>query len=121
MAGVIISNIIKKENISKQLALLDNAIFAKSKLACDSNNPDSYCNLLADIVALGQYIGPQVSEYVQTTQSKFNHHIYPSGRQVITAFTTKDFAFFDKFKCQLKVIDNSTYNVANSVRITWHI
>jgi hypothetical protein len=62
-----------------------------------------------------------VSKYGQTTQSKVNHHVYLSDCQVIKAFTAKDFAFFDKSKCQLKVIDESSYDVANSVRITWHI
>ncbi len=92
MAGVIISNIIKAKNITKQQAPFDNAIFAKiQQLACDSNNLDSERSLLADIVALGQHIGPQVSKYAQTTQSKVNHHVYPSGHQVIKASTARGF------------------------------
>jgi hypothetical protein len=84
MAGVIISNIIKEEKNAKHQALLDNTIFAKiQQLAHDFNPPDLDCSLLADIVTLGQYIGPQVSKYTQTTQSKVDHHNYPSGRQVI--------------------------------------
>ncbi len=69
MAGVNISDITKEENIAIQQAPLDNAIFAKTqRSALDFNNPNSNCSLLAEIVALGPYIGPQVSKYMQTTQ-----------------------------------------------------
>jgi hypothetical protein len=47
--------------------------------------------------------------------------IYPSCHQFIKAFAAEDFVFFDKTKCQLKVIDDSFFNVANSGRITWLI
>jgi hypothetical protein len=55
------------------------------------------------------------------TQSKVNHHVYSSCCQVIKAFTTKDFSFFDKTKCQMKVIDNLSFGIGGSVRITWRI
>ncbi len=115
-------NIIKEENIAKQQAPLDNAIFAKTQQAAlDSNNPNQDRSLLADIVTLGQCIGPQVSKYAQTTQSKVDHHIYLSSRQVKKAFTADDFGLFDKTKCQMKVINDSTFGIAYSVRIMWHI
>ncbi len=76
MAGVIVSNIIKEENNAKQRAPLDNAIFAEiEQSAQDSNNPDSDRSLLADIVALGGYIGPWVSKYAHMTHLKVNHHV----------------------------------------------
>jgi hypothetical protein len=75
-------------------------------VALDSNNQNLDRSLLADIVALGQYISPQVGKYVQMTQSKVDHHVYPSGRQVVKAFTADDFAFFGKTKCQMKVIND---------------
>jgi hypothetical protein len=53
MAGVIIDNIKKEENITKQQAPLDKTIFAKiQQAALDSNNPNSDRSILADIVAL---------------------------------------------------------------------
>jgi hypothetical protein len=71
MAGVIINNIIKEENIAKQRAPLDSTIFAKiQQLACKSDNSNSDHSLFANIVTLTQYIGPRASEYTQTTQSK---------------------------------------------------
>jgi hypothetical protein len=100
MAGVIINNIVREEKTAKQRALLDSAIFAKiQQLACKSTNLDSDCSLLANIVTLAQYIGPQVSKYAQTTQSKVDYHTYPSGPHIIIAFTAEDFAFFDKSWC----------------------
>jgi hypothetical protein len=41
MAGVIINNIVKEENIANQRAPLDSTIFAEiQQPACKSNNPD---------------------------------------------------------------------------------
>jgi hypothetical protein len=80
MAGVIINNIIKEENIAKQHSSLDSTIFAEiQQTAQKSNNPDSDCSLFANIVTLSQNIGLQVSKYAQTTQSKVDYHTYPSG------------------------------------------
>jgi hypothetical protein len=62
-----------------------------------------------------------VSEYAQTIQSKVDYHTYPFGRQVIKAFTAEDFAFFDKTWCQLNTVDDSSFEVANTVRVTWCI
>jgi hypothetical protein len=66
-------------------------------------------------------MGPQVSKYVQTTQSKVNYHAYPSGRQVKNSFSAEDFAFFDKSWCQLNTVDDSSFEVADTARITWRI
>ncbi len=78
MAGVIINNIIKEENIAKQCAPLDSTIFAKiQQLARKPNNLDSDHNLFANIVTLARYIGPRVRVYAQMTQLKANYHTYP--------------------------------------------
>ncbi len=59
MAEVIINNIIKEENIAKQCAPLDSTIFAKiQQSAQKSDDLDSDCSLVADIVTLAQYIDP---------------------------------------------------------------
>ncbi len=122
MVGVIISNIIKEENIAIQQAPLDNVILAEiQQMVCESNNSESDCSLLANIVTLGRNISPWVSKYAQTTQSKVNHRVYSSGCHVIKAFITEYSVFFDKSKCQLKDINDSSFNIANSVRITWRI
>jgi hypothetical protein len=72
-------------------------------------------------VTLSHYIGPRVSEYAQTTQSKIDCHTYPSGRQVIKAFIADDVAFFDAAKHQLNFTDESSLDMADLVCITWRI
>ena len=122
MTGVITNNVIKEENISKQRAPFDSTIFAKKQqLAQKSDNLHSDRSLFTNIVTLAQYIGPRVSKYVQMTQLNVNYHTYPSGCQVIKAFTAMDFAFFDKSCCRFSTVDDSSFEVANTVRITWHI
>ena len=86
MAGILINNLIEEENIATQRSPLNNAIFSQiQQAACISNNPDSDHSHLSNIGTLSCYIGPRVSKFSQTTQSKVDYHIYPSGRQVIKA------------------------------------
>jgi hypothetical protein len=69
--GILISNLVKEEDIARQRSLLDSAIFAK--LLCKSNvscSMDSEQRALFDLVILGCYIGPHVSEYTQTMGNK---------------------------------------------------
>ena len=64
MVGILISNLVKEEDISKQHCPLDSAIFAE--LCCKSNVsclPDLEQSTLFDLVALGRYIGPRLSKY----------------------------------------------------------
>jgi hypothetical protein len=53
--------------------------------------------------------------------NRVDYHTYPSGHQVIKAFTAEDFAFFVKSWCGLRTVDDSSIDVANTVRITWCI
>jgi hypothetical protein len=110
MAGVIINNIIKEENIAMHHALLNSTIFGKiQQSACKSANLDSDHSLFVNIVTLAQYIGPRGSKCAQTTQSKVDYHTYPFGRQVIKAFTAEDFAFFDKSQCPFSTVNDSSF------------
>ena len=122
MAGTLINNLIKEENIATQRSPLDYAIFAQIQQAArTSNNLDLNHSLLLDIVTLSRYIGPRVSKYAQTTQLKINYHIYPSERQVIKAFIPDNFAFFDTAKQQLNFADKLSLDMADSVSFTWRI
>ena len=122
IAGTLINNLIKEENIATHRSPLDNAIFAQIQQATStSNNPDSDHGFLLDIVTLSRYIGPRVSKYAQTTQSKIDYHPYPSGWQVIKAFIADDFAFFDAAKRQLNFTDESSLDMADLVCLTWCI
>ncbi len=97
MAGILINNLIKEEDIARQRSPLDSNIFAKLlrklNLSC---SPDSEQRTLFDLVALGCYIGPRVSKYSQTTDKNVDYHVYPSRKQVIKAFTANNFQFFNK-------------------------
>ncbi len=88
---------LREEEIARQRSPLNNKIFAQLRnTAKASNCDDSVHNLLLNIMVLGHYIGPRLSEYAQTTQDKVNYHTYPSGHQVIKAFITNDYLFYDK-------------------------
>jgi hypothetical protein len=71
-------------------------------MATASKCKDSVSSLLFDVVVLGCYIGPCLSQYAQTTQDKVDHHTYPSGKTVIKAFIANDFIFYDEKKRVLK-------------------
>ena len=122
MPGIVINNLITQENVASQRAPLDNAIFAEiRRAATSSHSPDSDRNLLFDILTLARYIGPRVSEYAQTTQNKVDYHVYPDGTSVIKAFTLNDFIFYDSNNDILSTLDESSMNLAASVKITWRI
>jgi hypothetical protein len=71
MTSILINNVLREEDIARQRAPLDNKIFAQLRhSAASSKNCDSANNLLFDFVSLGCYIGPRLSEYAQTTQTK---------------------------------------------------
>ncbi len=106
----------------RQRAPLDNKIFAKlCRMAIASKCKDSVSDLLFDVVALGRYIGPCLSEYAQTTQDKVNHHTYSSGITVIKAFIANDFIFYDEKKRIVKDLNEDSLQRARFVKITWRI
>ena len=87
---------------------LNSAILAElGKMAASSCLEDSKRNLLFDITCLGRFIGPHVSEYAQTSPTRVDYHIYPSGNKVIKAFTADNFAFYNKAGNILELLDNS--------------
>ncbi len=83
--------------------------------------PDSEQHTLFNLVALGCYIGPRVSKYAQTTDKVVDYHVYPSGKQVIKAFTANDFQFFDKNSQVITELYDTSIKVVDRVHITWHI
>jgi hypothetical protein len=90
-------------------------------MAIASKCKDSVSDLLFDVVALGRYIGPCLSEYAQTTQDKVDHHIYPSGKMVIKAFIANNFIFYNEKKCIVKDLNKDSLQQARFVKITWRI
>jgi hypothetical protein len=123
MTAILLNIMLQEEDIATQRALLDNKIFAKLRRTAiaPSKCEDSVSDLLLDVVALGCYIGPCLSEYAQTTQDKVDHHTYPSGKTVIKAFIIKDFIFYNEKKCALKNFNNDSLQQARFVKITCHV
>ncbi len=96
--------------------------FAKlCRTATASKCKDSVSDLLFDVVALGCYIGPCLSEYAQTTQDKADYHTYPSGTTVIKAFIATNFIFYNERKRIIKELNVDSLQRARFVKITWRI
>ncbi len=122
MTAILLNNMLREEDIARQRAPLDNNFFAKlCQMAIASKCKDSVSDLLFDVVALGCYIGPCLSEYAQTTQDKVDHHTYPSGKMVIKAFIANDFIFYDEKKRVVKNLNNDSLQRACFIKITWRI
>jgi hypothetical protein len=111
-----------KEEIARQCSPLDNEIFTQLRNTAKASNCDDLVhNLLFDIVALGRYIGPRLSEYAQTTQDKVDYHTYPSGHQVIKAFISNDYVFYDKRRWVIKTLTMDSFDQVYFVQVTWRI
>jgi hypothetical protein len=109
MTAILLNNMSWEEDIAKQRAPLDNKNFAKlSQVATASKYEDSVSNLISDIVALGRYIRPCLSENAITTQDKANYHAYPSGTTVIKAFIANNFIFYDNGKRIIKELNKDS-------------
>jgi hypothetical protein len=64
MTAILLNNMLREEDITRQRAPLDNKVFAKLRqMATASKCKDSVSDLLFDDVALSRYIGPCLSEY----------------------------------------------------------
>jgi hypothetical protein len=122
MTAILLSNTLREDDIARQCAPLNNNFFAKLRQTVTASKcKDSVSDLLFDVVALGCYIGPRLSEYAQTTQDKVNHHTYPSGTTVIKAFIAYNFIFYNERKRIIKELDENSLQQAHFVKITWWI
>jgi hypothetical protein len=121
MMAILLNNMLREEDITRQHALLDNKNFAEFRqTAIASKCKDSVSDLLFDVVAIGRYIGPCLSKYAQTTKHKVDHHTYPSG-MVIKAFIANEFIFYDEKKHVVKDLNNYSLQQACFAKITWLI
>jgi hypothetical protein len=109
MTAILLNIMLQEEDITRQRAQLDNIFFAKlCQMATASKCKDSVSDLLINVVALGCYIGPCLSEYAQTTQDKVDYHTYPSCTTVIKAFIAKDFIFYNDRKHIIKELNKDS-------------
>ena len=83
---------------------------------------DSFEAAVTDFMIIIRLLGLRVSEYAQTTQNKIDVHEYPSGKQVIKAFTPLDFIIYDKNNAIIDEI-NSTKQLTTlkKVKVTFRI
>ncbi len=73
MAGILINNLIKEEDIARQRSLLDSNIYAELLRRSNvARSPDSEQRTVFDVTTMGRYLGPRVSEYAQTTDKTVN-------------------------------------------------
>ena len=122
LGGIIITNRKREEDVAAQRCPLSNAIFAElQRKATASHSFDSERNCLFDVVCVGRFIGPRVSEYAQTSPSKVDYHIYPSGKKVIKEFTADDFAFYDNSGNSIIPLGDESADIVKKVKITWRI
>jgi hypothetical protein len=96
MAGILINNLIKEEDIARQRSPLDSKMYAEMLRRSNASRllDSEHCTLF-DATTIGRYLGPRVSEFAQTTDKTVDYHVYPSGRRVIKAFIVNDFQFID--------------------------
>ena len=106
MVGILINNLINAE------------LLRRSNV---SRLPDLEQRALIDITTVSHYIGPHMSKCAQTTETNVDYHVYPSGKQVIKAFTTNDFQFYNKNSQFITEPSDSSIEVVDRVRITWRI
>jgi hypothetical protein len=96
MAGILINNLIKEEDIARQRSPLDSKMYAemlrRSNVSLSLDSEHRTLSLF-DVTTISRYLGPHVSECAQTTDKTVDYHVYPSGRWVIKSFTANDFQF----------------------------
>jgi hypothetical protein len=122
ISGILINNLVKEEDIARQRSPLDSDIF--TKLLQKSNiswSQDSEHSTLFNLVAIGCYIGPCMSEYAQTSDKNVDYHVYPSGKQVIKVFIASDFTFYDEKSQSIADLSDVLFATVERVHITWHI
>ncbi len=119
MTAILLNNMLQEEDVVRQRAPLNNKKFAELRqTATASKCKDSVSDLLFDVMALGRYIRPCLSEYAQTTQDKVDYHNYPSSTTVIKAFIANDFIFYDERKRIIKELNVDSLQRARFVKIT---
>ena len=122
MAGILINNLIKEEDIARQRSPLDSKMYTEMLRRSNASlSLDSEHRTLFDATTIGRYLGPRVSEFAQTTDKTVDYHVYPSGRKVIKAFIANDFQFIDVTGQVITGLIDTSIDVVDRVRVTWRI
>ena len=122
MAGILINNLIKEEDIARQHSPLDSNIYAEMLQRSNASlSLYSEQRTLFDVTTISRYLGPRVSKCAQTTDKNVDYHVYPSGRRVIKAFIANDFQFIDVTGQIITELSDASIDVVDRVHITWRI
>jgi hypothetical protein len=98
----------QEEDIAGQHSPITKEIFAEILNKSPVNAlQDLFEFVMCDFLIIIQLLGLQVSEYAQTMQKESDVHEYPSGKQVIKAFTPLDWIIYNK--------NNAIINATNTV------
>jgi len=118
--AILVHNLEREETIAKQRSPIDQSIFLMIiSIAQKSKKLDSAENLLYNVAVIARYLGLRLGEYGQTKQDKVDVHVYPSGNEVVKAFTANDIVFRDAHKNIITDVSDST--TAKTVTFTWRI
>jgi len=122
MAGILINNLFKEEDIARQHSPLDSNIYAEMlRWSNASLLLDSEHRTLFDVTTIARYLGPRMSKCAQTIDKNEDYHVYPSGRRAIKAFIANDFQFIDVTGQVITELSDASIDVVDRVRITWRI
>ena len=125
--AILITNLAAEEVIAKQRAPLNNAIMNALLVMADNTHRNSPENAVANIFAIGRYLGFRVSEYAQTTQNKVDYHVYPSGHKELKAFRLTDWIFLAPNGDRVNIAGltrtplQSIYEQIVWLKVTWRI
>ena len=96
MAVILITNLAKEEDITKQRNPLTNEMFIKICRAGSIRTASDNIKFFMKVTILALIISPRSNEMFQKTQSKADDYKYPSEKEVTMVHTRKDYEFFDK-------------------------
>ncbi len=125
MVTILVTNIDKEDNVAKKAAPLTVEIFAQLKADADEQiskgNIDSAEVVVFDLACYNKIYGCRSCEYAQKKQTTVEIHRYPSGKEVVKAFTRECWVFFNK-DGQL-IVKHSVENpdILGDMDTTWKI
>ena len=103
---------------------MNNTNYAElKKIAQASKSPDSEKNVLFDVTCISRFIGPRVSDFAQTSPTKIDYHVYPSGKKFIKSFIANNFVFLDKLGkiINSQPLTDESRDLVKKLRCTWRI
>jgi len=124
---VAIANLADEETIANQREPLTEPIAAEAIRIGQEAHQDSVDNLVANIICLGRFIGPRLSEYACNTQKKVTYHKFRSGNTIVRPWIPQDFRFYDSRGVEICLLGLSSddilarYPDIRHMRIEWRI